>query len=102
MRLAELDDELDDAQARHDAARHAKRSTERDALLEELARATGLGGKPDPSFRGPPRTRVRRWRYRYPSGLTNFKQPLRAVRTSCADYGLDDAEAAIGWPLLVA
>ena len=45
-RLAELDDELDDAEARHDAARHAKRSTERDALLKELARATGLGGKP--------------------------------------------------------
>ncbi|MDP9148516.1 MAG: hypothetical protein M3O36_01030 [Myxococcota bacterium] len=45
-RLAELDDELDDAEARHDAARHAKRSTERDALLTELARGTGLGGKP--------------------------------------------------------
>ena len=45
-RLAELDDELDDAAARQDAARHAKRSTERDALLKELARATGLGGKP--------------------------------------------------------
>jgi hypothetical protein len=44
----ELGDELDDAEARHDAARHAnaKRSTERDALLKELARATGLGGKP--------------------------------------------------------
>ena len=45
-RLADLDEELDDAEARHDAARHAKRSTEREALLKELARATGLGGKP--------------------------------------------------------
>jgi predicted ATPase len=45
-RLAELDDELDDAEARQDAARHAKRSAEREALLKELARATGLGGKP--------------------------------------------------------
>ena len=45
-RLAELDEELDDAEAKHDAARHAKRSTERDALLKELARATGLSGKP--------------------------------------------------------
>lgn len=44
-RLAELDEELDDAEARHDAARYAKRSAERDALLQELARATGLGGK---------------------------------------------------------
>jgi hypothetical protein len=46
-RLAELDDELDDAEAKHDAAKHAKRSAEREALvLKELARATGLGGKP--------------------------------------------------------
>jgi hypothetical protein len=45
-RLAELDEELDDAEARHDVARHEKRSAEREALLKELARATGLGGKP--------------------------------------------------------
>ena len=45
-RLADLDEELDDAEAKHDVARHAKRSTEREALLKELARATGLGGKP--------------------------------------------------------
>jgi hypothetical protein len=44
-RLAELDEELDDAEAKHDTARYAKRSAERDALLQELARATGLGGK---------------------------------------------------------
>jgi len=45
-RLAELDEELDDAEAKHDAVRHAKRGTEREALIKELARATGLGGKP--------------------------------------------------------
>jgi hypothetical protein len=45
-RLADLDEELEDAEAKHDAARHAKRSAEREALLKELARATGLGGKP--------------------------------------------------------
>ena len=45
-RLAELDQELDDAEAKHDVGRHAKRSTEREALVKELARATGLGGKP--------------------------------------------------------
>jgi hypothetical protein len=45
-RLADLDEELDDAEAKHDPARHAKRSSEREALLQELARATGLGGKP--------------------------------------------------------
>jgi predicted ATPase len=45
-RLAELDEELDDAEAQHDLVRHATGSAERDALLKEIARATGLGGKP--------------------------------------------------------
>ena len=45
-RLADLDQQLDEAEAKHDVAGHAKRSDERDALLKELARATGLGGKP--------------------------------------------------------
>jgi predicted ATPase len=45
-RLAELDDELDDAAVHHDADRQAKRSAERDALIAELKRATGLGGRP--------------------------------------------------------
>lgn len=44
-RLADLDEELDDAEAKHDAARYAKRSSEREVLLQELARGTGLGGK---------------------------------------------------------
>jgi predicted ATPase len=47
-RLLELDEDLDDAEAKHDIARHDKRSAEREALLKELARATGLGGKPRP------------------------------------------------------
>jgi predicted ATPase len=45
-RLAELDDDLDDAVIRGDADRHAKRCAERDALIAELKRATGLGGRP--------------------------------------------------------
>jgi predicted ATPase len=45
-RLAELDDDLDDAVVRGDADRQAKRSAERDALIGELKRATGLGGRP--------------------------------------------------------
>jgi tetratricopeptide (TPR) repeat protein len=45
-RLAELDDELDAAEAHHDVAKHAKRTAEREALLAEIKRATGLGGKP--------------------------------------------------------
>jgi hypothetical protein len=45
-RLADLDDELDAAALRGDTARQAKGSAERDALIAELKRATGLGGRP--------------------------------------------------------
>jgi hypothetical protein len=38
--------ELDDAAVHRDADRLAKRSAERDALITELKRATGLGGRP--------------------------------------------------------
>jgi len=43
-RLADLDQELADAEAKHDTAREAKLGAEREALLSELAHATGLGG----------------------------------------------------------
>jgi hypothetical protein len=45
-RLAQLDEQLEAAEATHDAALYAKRTAEREALVAELARATGLGGKP--------------------------------------------------------
>jgi hypothetical protein len=45
-RLADLDDDLDDAAVRADAKRQAQLSAERDALIAELKRATGLGGRP--------------------------------------------------------
>ena len=46
QRLAELDDELDDAALSATPSGTAKRSAERDALIAELKRATGLGGRP--------------------------------------------------------
>jgi hypothetical protein len=46
QRLAELDDELDAAAIRGDSKREAERGAERDALIAELKRATGLGGRP--------------------------------------------------------
>jgi hypothetical protein len=45
QRLAELDDKLDHAALHSDATRLAKRSAERDALIAELKRATGFGGR---------------------------------------------------------
>jgi hypothetical protein len=44
-RLAELDGELAEADAQQDVARSARLAAERDALIAELARATGLGGR---------------------------------------------------------
>ena len=44
-RLAELDDELDRAGRRGDAERGAALEREREALLDELRRAVGLGGR---------------------------------------------------------
>jgi predicted ATPase len=46
QRLAELDEELDAAALRGDRRRQEERSAEREALIEELKRATGLGGRP--------------------------------------------------------
>jgi predicted ATPase len=45
-RLAELDDRLDDAGVRGDLQRQEQWTAERDALIAELKRATGLGGRP--------------------------------------------------------
>ncbi len=45
-RLAELDDEIDAAAMRGDTKRQAERQAEHDALIAELKRATGLGGRP--------------------------------------------------------
>jgi hypothetical protein len=44
-RLAALADELDTADTTCDATRAARADTERQALLDELRRATGLGGR---------------------------------------------------------
>ena len=44
-RLAEIDEDLDEADAQGDAARAAQATVERDFLLRELAGAVGLGGR---------------------------------------------------------
>jgi hypothetical protein len=44
-RLAEIDDDIDNALARHADSHAARLEAERDALIEELRRATGLGGR---------------------------------------------------------
>jgi tetratricopeptide (TPR) repeat protein len=44
-RLAEIEDDIDQARALEDTAREAQADTERDFLVRELARAVGLGGR---------------------------------------------------------
>jgi cytochrome c-type biogenesis protein CcmH/NrfG len=44
-RLREIDEELDEAQSWNDTARAERIEAEREALLRELAGATGLGGR---------------------------------------------------------
>ena len=44
-RLAQLDEELAEADAHHDIERSARLAAERDALIAELAHAAGLGGR---------------------------------------------------------
>jgi tetratricopeptide (TPR) repeat protein len=57
-RLAEIDTELDDADAWGDATRGERLAAERDALLAELSAATGLGGRRRTSGSGAERARV--------------------------------------------
>jgi hypothetical protein len=57
-RLAEIDTELDEADSWGDAARGAKLTAEREALLAEVSAATGLGGRMRTSGSGAERARV--------------------------------------------
>lgn len=57
-RLAEIDAELDEADASGDAERGATLATEREALLAEVSAATGLGGRLRTSGSGAERARV--------------------------------------------
>jgi hypothetical protein len=45
-RLARLDEELAEADTHHDIERSARLAAERDALIDELTSAAGLGGRP--------------------------------------------------------
>jgi tetratricopeptide (TPR) repeat protein len=57
-RLAEVDDDIDQAQAMGDTERAAQADAERDFLVRELARAVGLGGRDRRSASASERARV--------------------------------------------
>lgn len=57
-RLAEIDEDIEEAQASGDSEREAQANAERDFLLRELARAVGLGGRDRRAGRASERARV--------------------------------------------
>jgi hypothetical protein len=57
-RLAEIDDDLEQADSAGDAERAAQAHVERDFLLRELRRAVGLGGRDRRAASAPERARV--------------------------------------------
>lgn len=57
-RLAELQEEIDEAESWSDIGRRGVLAAERDALLDELARSAGLGGRPRESGSSAERARV--------------------------------------------
>lgn len=57
-RLEQIDDELDDADARGDQARGEELDAERRAIVAELGATTGLGGRPRSTGSGNERARV--------------------------------------------
>jgi hypothetical protein len=52
-RLAELAEEIDDADAAHDLARAERSRVEYDALVEQLSGSMGIGGRPRPAGADP-------------------------------------------------
>lgn len=58
QRITELRTEIDEADAHHDLARAEKHRVEMEALIDELKRAVGLGGRDRPQGSGAERSRV--------------------------------------------
>jgi tetratricopeptide (TPR) repeat protein len=76
-RLAEIDDDIEQARALGDAGREAQADAERDFLVRELSRAVGLGGRDRRAASASERAR---------SGVT------RAIRQAIARIGEHDPE----------
>ncbi len=78
-RIADLREEIDDADAMNDTERASRARWELDALLEELGRAVGLGGRDRPQGATDERARVNVTR--------SIKRAIAAVATRAPDLG---------------
>ena len=103
-RLAEIEDDMEEARANNDGERAAQADVERDLLLGELSRAVGLGGRDRPTGSASERARasvtrairmaVNRIGEHHPSLGTHLD---RAVRTGTFCAYLPDSQASTSW-----
>ena len=103
-RLAEIDDDIDQARAIGDAERAAQADAERDFLVRELARAYGLGGRGRRAASASERARagvtraVRQAIARISEHHPQLGEHLsRTVRTGTYCAYVPDPRAPIGW-----
>ena len=103
-RLAEIDEDLDDARLTRDDGRAAQAEAERDFLIRELSRAVGLGGRDRRAGSASERARVsvtRAIRHAL-SRLRQHHPPLgehldRAIRTGTYCVYLPDSRITPAW-----
>jgi len=105
-RLAEIDDDLDQARAIGDAERAAQADAERDFLVRELARAFGLGGRDRPAASASERARaavtraVRKAIARIAEHHAQLGEHLgRTIRTGTYCAYVPDPRAPANWRL---
>jgi hypothetical protein len=105
-RLAEIEEDIEQARALGDAERAAQADAERDFLVRELSRAVGLGGRDRRAASASERARVGVTRaVRKAIGQIGEHHPQlgehldRAIRTGTSCAYLPDARASAGWRL---
>jgi tetratricopeptide (TPR) repeat protein len=103
-RLAEIDDDIEQAHALGDTDRAAQADTERDFLVRELARAFGLGGRGRPAASASERARagvtraIRQAMSRIGEHHPELGEHLnRTIRTGTYCAYLPDPRAPAGW-----
>jgi hypothetical protein len=103
-RLAEIDDDLQEAEAGGDAVRAAQAEAEREFLLAELSRAVGLGGRDRRAGSASERARasVTRAVRQAMARIREHHPPLgehldRAIRTGTYCSYLPDPRARVSW-----
>jgi len=103
-RLAEIEEDIEQARALGDDKREAQADAERDLLVRELSRAVGLGGRDRRAASGSERARVAVTRaIRYGIARTGEHHPQlgehldRAIRTGTYCAYLPDPRAPAGW-----